>query len=443
MRKKIISSISGLKPYQIVNTNTGEISETQADKNVRTLLDYVQQETIIMYDNYYEQFVTDVENAEKIGSANSFGRKHGYMSNYKTLPRDVKAKSRVNELILHKFVSETLSYVNNPNLLKQAPSFNKKINLGAVDKQMAKLFLEGNTLILQWKVWFNEYEFYFQLPDYVFKKNIIKFSLPTVRLNKQNELIFNFSVQESVVPNIFDKQYAGIDLGRVEPYVMSVINKDGGIAAQYGASGRLKLLNNKRERLLKQSSQLFKKAKQYRALGLIEKADVLDNERKFVRAAASRLVSPISWQAASEVSKKLAKHEVSVLGLEELGWAVGEKYGSKWAFARAQDAIEHSLARGGVKVRKVKARNTSQVCHKCGVGIVHDDKKRTVFCGDCKTTLDRDLNASLNIVKRVVKSYPVRCSRNGDSCSSKEQAIENKISHKSVASEIINCKDSN
>ena len=76
IRKKIISSIFGLKPYQIVNTNTGEISETQADKDVRALLNYVQQETIIMYNNYYEQFVTDVKNAEKIGSANSFGRSY-------------------------------------------------------------------------------------------------------------------------------------------------------------------------------------------------------------------------------------------------------------------------------------------------------------------------------------------------------------------------------
>ena len=66
-----------------------------------------------------------------------------------------------------------------------------------------------------------------------------------------------------------------------------------------------------------------------------------------------------------------------------------------------------------------------------------------MFCGDCKTTLDRDLNASLNIVKRVVKSYPVRCSRNGDSYSSKEQAIENKISHKSVDSDGLDYKDSN
>lgn len=443
MKKKIISSISGLKPYKTININTGEINNGTADKDVTTLIEYVQQETISLYKNYYNQFIADVQNADRVGSANSFGRKHGYQTNYKTLPRDVKAKSRVNELILHKFVNETLSYVNNPNPRKQAPSFSKKINLGAVDSQMVKLFIENKDLILQWKVWFNEYEFYFKLPDYVLKKNILKFSLPSIRINKENEIVFNFSVEENILTKNFGKQYAGIDLGRAEPYVMSVINANGKTAANYKASGHLKILNSKRERLLKQSSELYKKAKHYRDLGLLDKADVLDNERKFVRSKASRLVSPISWQSASEVSKKLKKHEVSVLALEKLDWAVGEKYGSKWAFSRTQDAIEHSVARGGVRVKKVSAKNTSQNCHKCGSKIVHNSKNRSVFCNDCKLVLDRDVNASLNIVKRVVKSYPVRCSRNGDNCSSKEQVIEKKVSHKSVNSNIINCKDSN
>ena len=429
MKKKIISGLSVLEPYQAINITTGEITTTETD--IRNLINYVQEEAKLLHKKYSQQFTQDVKNADKVGSANSFGRKHGYTTNYKTLPRDVKAKSRVNELILHKFVSETLSFINNPNPFKQAPNFNKKINLGAVDKQMAQLFLEGNTLILRWKVWANEYDIFFELPNYVFKKNILKFSLPTVRL-KNDKVLFNFSVEEEIQQKPLKTQYAGADLGRVEPYVMSITNKNGSRIADYKASGRLKLLNDKRERLLKQSSELYKKAESYRQLGLIERAEKLDSERKFVRAKASRLVSPISWQGGSEVAKVLNRHPVSVLALEKLDWAVGSKYGSKWAFSKFQDAVEHSVARVGVPVKKVSARNTSQVCHKCKKQIVHNEKKRTVFCVDCKMTLDRDLNASLNIVKRVMKSYPVRYSRNGDNCSSKEQVIESKISHKSV-----------
>lgn len=432
MKKKIISGISALKPYQTINVKTGEI--TTAEQDIQSLLDYVQQETQLLYNSYLQQFIIDVQNTDKIGSANSFGRKHGYQTNYKTLPRDVKAKSRVNELILHKFVTETLSYLNNPNKLKQSPSFNKKVNLGAVDKQMATLFLENNVLVLQWKVWFNEYDFYFQLPDYVLKKNILKFSLPTIRINKNNQIVFNFSVEEEIKQKTLKTQYAGVDLGRVEPFVMSVVNQKGSRIADYKASGRLKLLNRKRERLLKQSSELYKKASRYRDLGLVEKAKVLDQERKFVRNKASRLVGAISWQGASEIAKKLDRHPVKVLAVEKLDWAVGAKYGSKWAFSQSQEAIEHSVNRVGVSVKKVNARNTSQVCHKCKKQIVHNDKKRTVYCSDCKIVLDRDLNASLNIVKRVIKSYPNRYSRLGGNCSTAKtvQVVENSISHKSV-----------
>lgn len=54
----------------------------------------------------------------------------------------------------------------------------------------------------------------------------------------------------------------------------------------------------------------------------------------------------------------------------------------------------------------VDPRNTSQMCSGCG-RIVHKElSDRVHYCPYCKLTMDRDLNASLNILHRGLTSNP-------------------------------------
>lgn len=82
---------------------------------------------------------------------------------------------------------------------------------------------------------------------------------------------------------------------------------------------------------------------------------------------------------------------------------------SRWSHSQQQEAIIHATSRIGYRTKKVSAKNTSQSCHGCKARITHR-KNRTVWCGVCKTVLDRDFNAAMNIAKFI---FPVSKKLNG------------------------------
>jgi transposase len=98
---------------------------------------------------------------------------------------------------------------------------------------------------------------------------------------------------------------------------------------------------------------------------------------------------------------------VSILHIENLKWATGAKYGSKWTHGSTGEKIEHSAARAGIRVKRVSARNTSQTCHACGKPVTHNTLIRVATCTTCRSRLDRDVNAALNIAKNKGASVPL------------------------------------
>lgn len=74
-------------------------------------------------------------------------------------------------------------------------------------------------------------------------------------------------------------------------------------------------------------------------------------------------------------------------------------------FRRLQAYIEYKANLEGVEVKyltRKETKNTSKECHRCGH--VAQVKGRTYKCSDCGMEYDRDLNACVNIVHRVMSS---------------------------------------
>lgn len=427
--KKLISALSPLKPVQIIDVSTGEIlSLTVHDTIVKNLINYVLSETKRLYRDEGSRLETEIINAKaRIGSANSFGRQRGFKSGYHSLPTRVKVKSRINELVLHKLVSETAAYVNNPNPLKQPPSFGPKINLGAADKQLSSLSLTDKVLTLHFKVWDKELLIDFRVPDYILQRNIQKWSLPTIEV-RNGEVFYIFSIIENVVLRKNGTERVGIDLGRVEPFTMAIVNSTGKRIAEYNAKHHVKEINLRRERIIKEKKFISKKIKQYDALGLDSFTLKLESQRKANKA--TRLGQQISLQVGADVASKLEKHRTHQVALENLKWVTGSKYGGRWIHSKKSNAIEHALTRKGISVKKVSAKNTSSTCHSCSAVVISNPRNRTVRCVSCKTKLDRDFNAAVNIAKKL-KTYPNQYSRIGDNCSLERQVIEEKT-HRSA-----------
>ena len=429
-RNELISAVTPLRPQAIWDTKTGEklpLSVLQED--IEALCFFVQAETTRTFEDRTEQVIEDVGGLK--GSANSYGRKLGYTSEYAKLPREVLAKSRINELFLYKLMSEVASYAKNSNPKKKHPTFPKTINLGAVDKQMASVSREGNILTLLWKCWSREYLIDFIVPNYVLDRNLIKFSLPLIRYT-QNGYEFIFTVKELIPTLPGTGLKAGVDLGRVEPYTLAVVNTKGNRVADYATGGRLKSLNRKREDILSHKRHICAKIGQYEKLGL--NADVLMIEKQRLGNKARILGNVVAQNLGAEIATKLTKHSLNILNVEKLSWVQGKEYGSKWNHSRQQETITHALSRNGVRVKKVSPKNSSQLCYSCGSKLTHS--KRVARCLVCQSNLDRDFNAALNIAseRHLTKRYPSLDINRlaGDNCSPLGQVIDH-TGHSSVS----------
>lgn len=408
---RVISATNPLHPISVVNIRTGELlNKAEYEGKVRSLLEYIQTETQTLYAREGERLVQEILEAKRIGSPNSFARQRNYASSYKNLPQDILAKSRVNELVLHKLVSETASYARNPNPRKQPPSFSPKISLGGVDKQMASLSYDPITqhLFLEWACWDVRLLFEFWLPGNLLKKNIKKWSLPSVQFEK-GELAFRFTIEENPTPREeVVREFAGLDLGITQPYTIVVLNEKGQRTADYKSTKGLASLSAKRSRLLKNKKHITHKIQAYEQLGLNN--ETLRTEASRITNKIQRLGTTIAQRLGSEVASKLAKHKLNTLAVEDLTWVKGAKYGGRWNHSTQQASLTHALAKKSIKVKRVNPKNTSQKCSKCGAQIIHNTKNRTIHCRECSLLLDRDYNAAINIIKKC----PAYTSMTGD-----------------------------
>lgn len=399
---KLISSLPPLKPIQVTNLQTGEIDGDWVT-NMSNLTKLVQEHTIRLISKNKAELVTLIAGTQKRFNPAEFARQNNIRVPLDLFPSELKAKSRVEKLIQHKVISEYAAFVLNPNPLKQEPVINQTINFGAVDKQMVTLSYAEGVLFLQAKIWDTEYEFEFQLPTYVLNRNIKKVSLPRVQQNKHGELVFHFTIEETPATRTPSKLKAGLDLGLKTPFVMVVTNENNKLVAQYKTSPRLTQLSDKKNRLQTEKKHLHNKAQAYQQLGL--DSTILTAEVKRKLSKITRINFALAQQIGADVTKKLTKHNITILNVENLTWVSASKGTSRWSHSKQQDSITHSLARHGVKVKKINPRNTSQTCHKCGGTVTHNSNTRLAICVECKAKFDRDFNAAMNIARNI-NAYP-------------------------------------
>ncbi|WP_338075928.1 transposase [Brevibacillus invocatus] len=70
---------------------------------------------------------------------------------------------------------------------------------------------------------------------------------------------------------------------------------------------------------------------------------------------------------------------------------------------RIVQCLEYKAKLFGKQIRKVDPKNTSQLCSSCGFLVEKTLQTRTHTCGECGLNLDRDINASINILRRALE----------------------------------------
>ena len=225
---------------------------------------------------------------------------------------------------------------------------------------------------------------------------------PTIRLNNKGQVVFDVAIKHETDQRDTNK-VVGVDLGKVEPFVATVIDpetKHRSAPYHTNYKRRLRSLVKAEKKRCSLASHLHKKADICSIHNRSDHADVLHTEAKRVSAKATRIKHEISQCIASQVVSIAEKNDAHI-SLENLSWL--DAKGGRWPHAEIQSRIESASKRYGLKVVKVNASNTSRICSHCG-GKTNNKITRVGSCTSCGFSLDRDVSASREIALRAVSN---------------------------------------
>jgi len=79
----------------------------------------------------------------------------------------------------------------------------------------------------------------------------------------------------------------------------------------------------------------------------------------------------------------------------------------KWPYFDLIQKIEYKAKENGIPVVKVNPRNTSKTCSRCGYVNRRLKDERVFVCPKCGLEIDRDLNAAINIARKIACPPPL------------------------------------
>ena len=223
---------------------------------------------------------------------------------------------------------------------------------------------------------------------------------PTIRLNNKGQVVFDIAIEHKIDERQ-TKKFIGVDLGKVEPFVATLIDPESNHrSAPYHTNYKRRLgsLVKKEQKRRNLATHLYKCAEVCSTHNRTDHADVLRTEAKRVSAKATRIKHEISQCIASQVVEIAEKNDAHI-SLENLSWL--DSQGGRWPHAEIQSRIENTAKRYGLKVVKVSAKATSKTCSRCGGKTSNNSKTRVSTCNVCGFSLDRDVSASREIALRA------------------------------------------
>ena len=288
------------------------------------------------------------------------------------------------------------------------PGVSAKLNLAVCDTHFApKAFRDDGdplNVIVQVKTPSNGLtRLYFRLPDNESRFGDGKVCRPAIRLNNKGQVVFDIAVEHEVDTRQ-TKKIIGVDLGKIEPFVATVVDpRTKYRSAPYHVNykrrlGSLVRAEKKRRDL---SAHLYQRADLCESHSRNQHAQVLRTEAKRVSAKATRIKHEISQCIASQVVNVANQNDAHV-AVENLSWL--DAQGGRWPHAEIQNCIEKTAKRYGLKTIKVSAKDTSRTCSRCGSKTSNNTVTRVSTCSICGFLLDRDVSASREIGLRAVSS---------------------------------------
>ena len=242
-----------------------------------------------------------------------------------------------------------------------------------------------------------------RLPDNPGRFGDGKVCRPTIRLSSKGQIVFDLTIEHKTDERQTNK-VVGIDLGKVEPFIATVIDptnnqRSAPYHTQYKRRlGSLVKAEKKRRDL---AAHLYKRAELCERHNRTDHADVLRTEAKRVSAKSTRIKHEINQCIANQIVSVANKNDAHI-AVENLSWL--DSLGGRWPHSEIQTRIERTAKRYGLKTIKVSAKDTSRTCSHCGGKASSNPKTRVVACTKCGFELNRDVSASREIGLRAVSN---------------------------------------
>lgn len=286
------------------------------------------------------------------------------------------------------------------------PGVSAKLNLAVCDTYFApKAFRsESDPLSVTVQVKTPAYgltRLHLRLPDNAGRFGDGKVCRPTIRLSSKGQIVFDLTIEHKTDERQTNK-VVGVDLGKVEPFIATVIDpKNNQRSAPYHARykrrlGSLVKAEKKRRDLV---VHLYERAESCERHNRTDHADVLRIEAKRVSAKSTRIKHEINQCIANQIVSVANKNDAHI-AVENLSWL--DSRGGRWTYAEIQARIERTAKRYGLKTIKVSAKDTSRTCSRCGGKVSSNSKTRVVSCSKCGFEVNRDVSASREIGLRAV-----------------------------------------
>ena len=321
-----------------------------------------------------------------------------YRDTYPDAPQPTSGMARAHLIRYHKKGERKASL----------PGVSARLNLAVCDTHFAPKAFRDNinplSVVVQVKTpAYGLTKIYLRLPNNESRFSDGKVCRPTIRLNNKGQVVFDVAIEHEIEIRQ-TKKITGVDLGKVEPFVATVIDPESKHrSAPYHANYKRRLGSlvkaEKRRRTL--ASHLYERANLCEKYSRDQHAQVLRTEAKRVSAKATRIKHEISQCVASQ-AVKIADQNDAHIAVENLSWL--DSQGRRWPHAEIQHRIENTAKRYGIKVTKVSARNTSRTCSHCGGRVSNNSKTRVGYCTTCGFSLNRDVSASREIGLRAVSN---------------------------------------
>ena len=288
------------------------------------------------------------------------------------------------------------------------PGVSAKLNLAVCDIHFApKVFRDDSDpldVAVQVKTpTYGLTRIFLRLPENSERFSEGKICRPTIRLNNKGQVVFDITIEHEVQQRDTNK-VIGVDLGKAEPFVATVIDprvKHRSAPFRVNYKRHLGSLVKKEQHRRDLVNHLYERADLCDKYNRTDCADTLKTEAKRVSAKATRIKHEISRCIASQIVSIADQNDAHVV-VENLSWL--DAKGGRWPHAEIQSRIEKTAKRYGLKVTKVSAKNTSRTCSRCGGKVSNNSRTRVSTCSICGFLLDRDVSASREIGLRAVSN---------------------------------------